>query len=283
MTSERWTSGTTNFWARSTEDQRVLDSYIHQHLADVDSLPTYRVEQNVDLSTAADEAALRGQLNQSLLPTDPALTYPNVSGYELAGKCVAAGAVGGGFFDWYPLTHGVHVTMAKVGGQGLAAARAAASTQAVMRADAMAADGSIGDMPALPAIPYVDAEAATTAFHAQLDPSTGSVHYVDAGQGLGLVFTADGLVRYLISEPPAVSGPTAPRPATTALSPGDMLVCVSDGFLELYPSLDVMIDDLLRCSGFASAEQAVTNIHAVARKHLAADDIIAVALRRLPD
>ncbi len=76
-------------------------------------------------------------------------------------------------------------------------------------------------------------------FHGRLDAPSGRMDFVDAGHGLVLQMRADGRERTLLSN----DLPIGLHPAGFArssgsleLEPGDVLVIVSDGALELWDS-----------------------------------------------
>jgi serine phosphatase RsbU (regulator of sigma subunit) len=84
-----------------------------------------------------------------------------------------------------------------------------------------------------------------TLFHARVDTGTGRVDYVDAGHGLTLHLRADGGVERLWSRdmPLGIQNPTAGfSPRSVVLQPGDTLVSVTDGALDVYDSTLASLD-----------------------------------------
>jgi serine phosphatase RsbU (regulator of sigma subunit) len=89
-------------------------------------------------------------------------------------------------------------------------------------------DGRLGELGAF-----------ATLFHGRLDGGTGILDYVDAGHGLTLVVSASGKSERLASRdmPLGVQSPGQGfAPGRVQLQPGDTLLSVTDGALDLYDS-----------------------------------------------
>jgi serine phosphatase RsbU (regulator of sigma subunit) len=131
-----------------------------------------------------------------MLPPD----LPHLDGYEVVGVCRPARQVASDLFDWTETRDGRLVTtLADVMGRGLGSALVMAQLRTALR---MAPEGrgpaarvrQVADtMTFGPAEEGLFVEL----FHAELEPATGRVRYVDAGHGLGLVRRADGAVESL--------------------------------------------------------------------------------------
>jgi serine phosphatase RsbU (regulator of sigma subunit) len=83
------------------------------------------------------------------------------------------------------------------------------------------------------------AESFATMFHGRLTPATGQMEFTDAGHGLAIQLHADGTetVRRSYDLPIGLHPVGADRvTGTLELEPGDVLVLVSDGALELWDS-----------------------------------------------
>lgn len=171
-------------------------------------------------------------------------------------------------------------------GKGIAAAIIAATVRAVLRGGSRLPDISAAIEAAAYTLESDLDEAGTfvTLFHARLDMHSGLVRYIDAGHGLSLVVRADGATERLTS----LSGPlgagldTTWDEQTVTLAPGDTLVSVSDGVLDLVDgtlaSLDG-VDALVRASG--SAQAVVDGLLALAGR-AATDDVTVVVVCRKP-
>jgi serine phosphatase RsbU (regulator of sigma subunit) len=125
-----------------------------------------------------------------------------------------------------------------------------------------------------------------TLFHARLDAASGVVNYIDAGHGLALHVTAGGDVHRLPSGGPPVgawAGSAWPQ-SSLDLAPGDSLVVVSDGVLDVFDSVEAFTEAVLAAThGQGSAQAASSAILALAPAESAEDDVTVVVVRRLPE
>ncbi|WP_309068414.1 SpoIIE family protein phosphatase [Microbacterium sp.] len=236
-----------------------------------------------DVTAERRELRRAAQVQAGLLPKGS----PRVPGYDLAARFVPAGSVGGDFYDWYTVDHGVVLTLADVMGKGTGAAILAATTRSLLRAH-----GGGEDV----VQPLVEAErgmardldnagAFVTAFRSFVHAPTGRITYTDAGHGLSAVLTRDGAVRRLEANGfPLGIAPDEPRVAAHAqIDPGDLLLVVSDGVLD---AVGGSIDDLMavwaELPRDASAAQVVEAVVERAAAGDPEDDLTVLALRRSP-
>jgi hypothetical protein len=225
------------------------------------------------------EMAEAGHVQQSLLPA----ALVSLPGYETAGVSRPIRAVGGDFFDWYPVPGGAAFTFADVMGKGVAAALIAATVRAVMRGSSRTHGATAAVESAAEALD-ADLEGAgvfVTMFHAHLDERTGVLRYIDAGHGLTLLLHADGTTERLASTglPLGVGWDTTWEEASARLMPGDLLISVSDGVLDAFGgALDALatVEALARATSTARA--AVDAVAGAAGS--APDDVSVIAVRR---
>jgi len=224
------------------------------------------------------------QVQMGLLPRET----PVVPGYELAGSVLPSRTVGGDFYDWYGTADGLVLTLADVMGKGPAAAILAAAVRAVLRGSAQGEDVDRAMLHA-GAVLHADLSDSglfATAFHAHLDPASGTVSYADAGHGLTLVVRADGVWERLdaLGLPLGVTDEASRALGETHLEPGDLLVTFSDGVLDLFDGslrcVPLIAGELLDCPSADEAVQRLLRLAAVADPR--PDDITVVALRRTP-
>src|SRR5262249_47226465 len=80
-----------------------------------------------------------------------------------------------------------------------------------------------------------------TLFHAQLEPRTGQVTFVDAGHGYAVLRRATGETEILTPRnlPFGLIEPASFAEGRAILAPGDALIVYSDGVLECWPDTDV--------------------------------------------
>jgi serine phosphatase RsbU (regulator of sigma subunit) len=173
-------------------------------------------------------------------------------------------------------------------GKGMGAALIAATVRAVMRSmgHRQDLDGAFASASQAIATDLDSSNSFVTLFHARLEASSGTVSYVDAGHGLALHVTAGGDVHRLPSGGPPVgawAGSAWPQ-SSMDLAPGDSLVVVSDGVLDVFDSVEAFMDAVLRAAhGQESAQTASDAILALAPAESAEDDVTVVVVRRLPE
>ncbi|MBX9718374.1 MAG: SpoIIE family protein phosphatase [Microbacteriaceae bacterium] len=251
-----------HFSARETEMLRDLAGWVQQEL------------------TVSQELSRASEVQQGLLPQQM-LSLP---GWKTAGVCIPARAVGGDFYDWYPVGEGAALTLADAMGKGIAAAIIAATVRAVLRSAARFGD-VVGAVDAASAALTVDLDNAgvfVTAFHARLDMDSGVLSYVDAGHGLSIVARADGSSQRLRSTAPplGVDPETEWQVQTVQLDPGDTLIVVSDGVLDLYDGTLRSLDNLVTLALLAHDPWEI--IEAIRARALGAnsDDVTVLLVRR---
>jgi serine phosphatase RsbU (regulator of sigma subunit) len=239
-------------------------------------------------SAAADSAA-RSELQratevqQSLLPKEGI----RVEGYDVAGMFRPSRSVGGDFYDWYQTPEGLHLTFADAMGKGMGAALIAATVRAVMRSTGHRQDLDAAFASASKAI-ATDLDSSNsfvTLFHARLDAASGNVKYVDAGHGLALHVQAGGAAERLPSGgPPVGAWPGTQWPQSSLeLAPGDSLVVVSDGVLDVFDSVEAFTAAVQQATQNQESAQASSAILALAPAETAEDDVTVVVVRRLPE
>jgi sigma-B regulation protein RsbU (phosphoserine phosphatase) len=231
-------------------------------------------------SEELEEADRAAEVQRRLLPRSGV----DVAGFDLAGGSASARVVGGDFFDWYPVPGGMIITLADVMGKGVGAAIIAANVRAVLRGTASELNLGVAMSTAAAAL-AIDLEHAgsfVTLFHCRLETSTGELRYADAGHGLSLVVRSDGSARRLstTSFPLGTGLDDSWREHRLTLSPGDTLVSVSDGALDLWDGSLASLGEVERLTHAAtSSQEIVDGILALAGAE-APDDVTVVALRR---
>ena len=236
------------------------------------------VQQELGVQEEYERAA---QVQRGLLPRK----VPSLTGYSIAGACRPARAVGGDFFDWHPVADGVGFTVADVMGKGFAGAIMMASVRAVLRS-AGQRDGVSCALESAQQVLEDDLhETGTfvTLFHGRLCPVDGRVRYADAGHGLTVVVRADGAVERIVSTGLPLGGwpDSTWDEAELHLEPGDALLSVSDGVLDLYDGTLSALDHVAALVlASADAQTAVDRIVQVARGQELVDDVTVLVVRR---
>ncbi|OUE23498.1 PP2C family protein-serine/threonine phosphatase [Clavibacter michiganensis] len=227
-----------------------------------------------------EELARASLVQQALLPQ----TTAPLAGYQVAGACLPSKAVGGDFFDWYPVKEGLAFTLGDVMGKGVGAGIIAATARAVVRSaknvpDPVAALERTADCFTAE---LSGAASFATVFHARVRAEDHTVLYADAGHGLSALVRADGTHQRLESTDLPVGVPGGGWSAhEVVLGPGDLIVTFSDGVLDLYDGTLRAVDrvaELARAS--ASADELVERITTLAASQANPDDVTVVVLRR---
>lgn len=254
-----------HFSVREAEMLRDLASWVQQEL------------------TVSQELSRASEVQQGLLPHQ-LLSLP---GWKTAGVCIPARAVGGDFYDWYPVGEGAALTLADAMGKGIAAAIIAATVRAVLRSAARFGDvaGAVDAASAALTVDLDNAGVFVTAFHARLDMDSGVLSYVDAGHGLAIVAHADGRSERLRSTAPplGIDPETEWTVQTAQLDPGDTLIVVSDGVLDLYDGTLASLDNLVTLALLAQDPWEIIDAIRARARGTSADDVTMLIVRRDSD
>ncbi|MBD8506707.1 SpoIIE family protein phosphatase [Hoyosella sp. G463] len=264
---------------------RTLDAQELDAFKDVAAWAQRELERSEDLVRAAE-------VQRELLPAGNLA----VDGYDIAGACVPAYAVGGDFYDHYRTRRGVIVSVCDLMGKGMGAAILAASVRSALRGVSRALDAATAETDLAWVMGAAAAQLAddfdrtarfATVFHALLDPATGVVEYVDAGHGLAAVRKADGTVQRLAAGglPLGVAVDGGWQSQRVTLEPGDMLVVCSDGILDLIDESGTNASAVLPllASQAGGPGQLVASARGLARSAAPIDDVTIIAVRRAAD
>jgi sigma-B regulation protein RsbU (phosphoserine phosphatase) len=189
----------------------------------------------------SEELERAAVVQRRLLPT----ALVDLPGYTVSAMCLPAYAVGGDFYDFYPVQGGAIFTVADAMGKGFGAAILAANVRSALRGASRAVDQLADDADLSSAMNSVadqladdlsQTESFVTLFHARLETATGRVRYVDAGHGIAAVIRAGRRLKSVES----TGLPLGIVPGDTwvsqelVLEPGDTLAVASDGVLDLF-------------------------------------------------
>ena len=230
------------------------------------------------------------EVQAALLPGEP----PTVPGYEVAGTCRPASAVGGDLLDLDVVDGDLVITLADVMGKGAGAAILMATVRAVLRAASRGEDPNASAR--RPESAILAAAAATlqpdldrtgsfvTLFTGRLEAATGRLRYADAGHGLAVVRRADGSTRQLAGRDLPL-GVVSDLPWTAnelVLEPGDTLLVFSDGLFDVLGGTREALDHVARLvSAHPRPDDLLDRVRGLTAAAAPLDDVTAVALRRL--
>lgn len=240
----------------------------------------HELERSDDLERAAG-------IQRLLLPP----SIDDLPGYSVCAMCSPAFAVGGDFYDYYPVQRGAVFTVADVMGKGLGAALLTASVRSALRGASRAVEqvahrtdlsAAINSVAAQLAEDFNRTDTFATVFHARLDTMTGRLQYVDAGHGIAAVLRRTGAVERLPNGglPMGVVPDDTWETQETALEPGDMLVVASDGSLDLLGRNAVEQDILDFVAGHAKPGDLCAAVSALTTRKPPLDDVTLIAVRR---
>lgn len=226
-----------------------------------------------------DELDRASVVQQGLLPR----SEPEIPGYEMAAVNLAAGRLGGDFYDWYAVPGGMRFTVADVMGKGLGAAITAAGVRAALRTSAdRDLTRALDDTARLLDEDLTGAATFVTVFHAELEAETGRVRYVDAGHNLSGVLRHDGRWDPVKSEglPLGLSYGDRRAPGEVVLAPGDAVLCCSDGLMDLLG--ENALQQVLDVARTSSPQTCTDEVRRIAADRPLPDDVTAVMIRRRP-
>ncbi|WP_439689017.1 PP2C family protein-serine/threonine phosphatase [Curtobacterium sp. SP.BCp] len=205
------------------------------------------------------------------------------SAIRVAGTCVPARTVGGDFYDWYPTPDGgMGFTLGDVMGKGVGAGMIAAAVRAVIRSSLEEPDPALAFRwtsagLSTGSVDMVSAQF-TTCFHGRISLD-GTLRWVDAGHGLTLVRRAAGGSEFLRSGHLPLGVGSGWTSVETDLQPGDSVVSVSDGVLDLFGGDLASLD---RWQAFVDARDdidgLVADVAALAERGDRADDVTIIAV-----
>jgi sigma-B regulation protein RsbU (phosphoserine phosphatase) len=211
--------------------RQMLEQLAEQIAAAVHNARQYQREQSlrVEREREADEARI---VQESLLPK----TSPFAPGFAIQGRALPAGAVGGDWYDFIPLSDGKWgIVLADVSGKGMAAALLMSATRAALRSMADTCFGPGGVLQKLnrqlmndfPAGRYV------TMVFGIFDPAQKKLTFANAGHPAPLL-RQDGVVRALPTEKGLPLGIAAGSysEVDVELKPGTRVLFYSDGISE---------------------------------------------------
>lgn len=247
-------------------------------------------EQVVAAERMEQELQKAAEIQDHLLPSQG----PPIPGYEVFGSSVPCRAVGGDYFDYIELPGGRYgLALGDVAGKGLPAALLMCMFQAGLHALCemdLAPDDTISRLNQilcrrLPANRFV------TFFYGVLDPARHTLTFVNAGQNppcrLG---KNEAIDRLTATGPPLGLFAGATYTARTLdLSPGDLVLCFSDGATEGRSAADEEFGEerligIVRESRGDRPEEIVQKATSAVERHSAAsprqDDTTLVVLKR---
>jgi serine phosphatase RsbU (regulator of sigma subunit) len=274
---------------------RVVSTLEKKRLRDKERLYAKSLERDLEIGR---------EIQKSFLPEE----LPRIAGWEIAARFRPARQVAGDFYDAFALPGGrIGLVVADVCDKGVGAALFMALFRTLLRATATGDSGRPGDADSAdldPAQELLRAVRLTndyiarthgrsnmfaTLFFGVLEPSTGSLLYVNGGHEAPVVFGPGGVKARLSPTGPAVGmlPDMAFAVGRARLEAGDGLLAFTDGVTDargasgLYGEerlLALLRQDASPASGLLDAIEAAVLAHADGREQ--ADDITLLAVAR---
>jgi len=217
-----------NHWQRE-----LLEGLAVQIAIAVDNASRFRREQSVNESIAREAAEAR-IVQEALLPK----ASPFAPGFSVQGRSLPAGAVGGDWYDFIPLSDGKWgIVLADVAGKGMAAALLMSATRAALRSMADTCFGPGGVLQKLNRQLMSDIPAGRfiTMIFGIFDPAARKLTFANAGHPWPVFVSAKGSrAQTLPTERglPLGINESFYSEVDVELAPGSRLLFYSDGISE---------------------------------------------------
>jgi PAS domain S-box-containing protein len=248
--------------------------------------------------TAADVAVAR-RVQRRLFPSprSPALLRAREAGFDVAGGSYPVEAVGGDYYDFFPLGEGyLGAAVGDVSGHGFGPAMLMAITRTYLHAFSRAATHPAATLKQVNDLLVNDVEGDryVTLLLARLDVARRTLCYASAGHATAFVLDRQDNVKYVLE---STGVPLGIHPASTfeaseelPLETGDLIVLLTDGIVEARDPLRQSFDhervlELVRVYRWASSALIVDNLYYAVRafSHYQPqlDDVTAVVIKVL--
>ena len=249
------------------------------------------LEERFERERMEHELELATEIQQRFQPSAP----PIVDGYEFQGISFSCYEIGGDYYDFIPRPDGrMLIALGDVSGKGTAAALLMSSLHAAIHAQ-VSAKSSLEET-VLSVNQYLadntPANRFVTLFVAELDPSDGTLKYINAGHNPPLMARSDGTVGQLSSGgfPLGIIPGAEFEIGETRLNPGEALVVYSDGVSEAnnlrgdefgMDRLTEVVRKNLRSSASGLRDKVESALSAFTQTAPANDDITLVIVKRV--
>jgi len=252
----------------------------------------HEAEDKARLAQFEHDLGIARSIQQGLLPK----TAPTIQDFDVAGWNQPADETGGDYFDWQQLADGrVALTIADATGHGIGPALVMSACRAYTRAGFATETDLRNFLIRLNRLLYEDLppEKFVTLAAGLLDPQRGSLNLISAGHGPLLFYSAaDDRFREVDAQgPPLGLLPRANYGGAQLLefAPGDILVLVTDGFIEWANKGDEdfgvdRLQEVVRAHRFKPSATIISELHSAIVQFVGSmpqnDDLTAVVVKR---
>ena len=270
------------------DDQRIL-AIIATQSAQV--LEKARLENEARTADRIrEDMRLAEIIQERLLPNGP----PNIPGFDVAGASLAAGHVGGDYFDFIPLRDNRWaIALGDVSGKGVPAALLMANLQATLRSQALQDISCHQCMANCNRLLFLSTthDRFATLFYGRLDVRSNVLTYCNAGHERPFHLTRGGEIHRLTAGGLAVGilEEFEYQDDIVILQPGELIVIFSDGVTDMINTDDeafgeTTLRNLLSENLDMTAKDLVDLIFAEVNKHAgdepAFDDVTMVIIKK---
>ena len=245
------------------------------------------------LAKLEQDLSIARSIQQGLLPKES----PKIDGFDIDGWNKPADETGGDYFDWQQLPDGrLAVTIADVTGHGIGPAIGMADCRAYARAGFATGTDLQCLLIHLNALLYDDLpqEKFVTMAAGLLNPKEATLDLISAGHGPLLFYSSreNRFTRYDAQGPPLGPFPgfAYPGPHTLNFMPGDILVLVTDGFVEWANAGDEQfgqsrIEQVIRTCRDMSSAKIISELYIAVVRFVGSmpqlDDLTALVVKRV--
>jgi PAS domain S-box-containing protein len=261
---------------------------------------TARTRAEGELARTEAEFRVARKIQQRLFPVGtpqiPGLEIGAATfGFDISGRSFPAEAIGGDYYDFVPMLDGsLGIAIGDVSGHGVGPALLMAEARALLRAFAQTYSdvSTILGLVNRVLVPDIEGDRFITLLLAKLDARNHTLVYASAGHQTGYLLNRDGTVKQPLPSTGIPLGIHAaadfPAGPEVPLSPGDIVVLVTDGIVETRSPEGAVFGpqrplELVRVYRKATARHIVDNLyHAVRAFSLGApqyDDITATVIK----
>ena len=216
----------------TTEDMNLLGVLSNQMVSALTNARLY--VESLERIRLQEEVNMARTIQVNLLPTNP----PALAQYRICAGSTPSRPVGGDFYDFIEIDGGkrIGIVIADASGKGVPAALMIAQIQAIIRSEINNGNRistimrNTNTQIAMSSSP----ETYVTLFYAELDVTTGELHYANAGHNWPIVVRANGTHELLEIGGPIIGAFTGMEYSSSCvkLTPGDLVFFFTDGLSE---------------------------------------------------
>lgn len=212
-------------------DRRTLSLFANQAALALENARLHL--QALEKERLEREMHLAAEIQRQILPKGA----PHVPGFQLAGWYRPARQVGGDYYDLFAIQGGhLGLVLGDVSGKGMPAALMVSTLHSALRL--LLDQAAFGPFLLERLNRHIAESSASnkfiTMFLAELTPTTGNLHYMNAGHNPAILLRGDGTAELLKASglPLGLLPEARYQSRTVPLEPGDLLCVYSDGITE---------------------------------------------------